>query len=503
MSDATMTTPSLHVAPQDRDLASSLARQEVRDTLTAQLPAWLRPKRWFGGQTRQITAVQIEGWLSLGESAGADDAAPAVLCVISVTDSDGITSRHPLFLAATEDGTIGEALERPAVRQRLLELLLGGGELRGTGLRLIGEPTGAVAGLAPDAPSRIIGAQQSNSSLVYGERAIMKVYRRLESGANPEIELGRFLSVEAGLAAIPRVYASGRLVGDGPDLPEGFDASLLILQAFVPNEGDGWEWSLAQGGAALAAAEDMAGLARWLGANPALPDAAAELGRTTAQMHAALAAATDAALAPHPTTAADVATWASAVGQEAQETTAAISRAGHADAALSQAVDAAQVYPPPEVDAPGLLTRVHGDYHLGQIIRGAAGFMILDFEGEPARPLAYRRRHQHPLADVAGMARSWSYAAHAAAEGQPGKEALATTLEATLRERFLDAYWAEADAAPTPFLPADPASRIALLRLFELAKALYEVRYELNNRPAMVNIPGDAVKRLMGMTNDE
>ncbi len=493
MSDTTMTSPSLHVAPQDRDLVSSLSRPEVRDTLTTQLTAWLRPQRWFGGQTRQLTAVQIEGWLSLG----ADDTATTVLCVIRVTDSDQITSRHPLFLAAAADGTIGEALEQPAVRQRLLELLLGGGELRGTGLRLIGEPTGAVAGLQPDAHSRIIGAQQSNSSLVYGDRAIMKVYRRLESGANPEIELGRFLSVEAGLTAIPRVYAFGRLVGDGTTLPEDFDASLLILQAFVPNEGDGWEWSLAQGGAALAAADDAGSLTRWLDAHPALPDAAAELGRTTAQMHATLATATGADLAPHPTTAADVATWASAVGQEAQETTAALSRSGLADATLTQAVDAAQVYPPPDVTAPGLMTRVHGDYHLGQIIRGADGFMILDFEGEPARPLSYRRRHQHPLADVAGMTRSWSYAAHAAAEGQPGKAALAATLEATLRKRFLTAYWAEADAAPTPFLPPNTKDRLALLRLFELAKALYEVRYELNNRPTMVNIPGDAVKRLM------
>jgi len=489
MSDATLAGPALHIAPQDRDLANTLARSAVRDALTAQLPAWLRPQRWFGGQTRQLTAVEIEGWLPLANN--------AILCVIRVTDSDENTTRHPLFLAAAEDGTITEALEQPLVRQHLLELLLGGGELRGTGLRLIGEPTGAVAGLQPDAPSRIIGAQQSNSSLVYDEQAIMKVYRRLETGANPEIELGSFLSVEAGLATIPRVYASGRLVGDGTTLPEDFDAALLILQAFLPNEGDGWEWSLAQGGMALAAAEDDEELTRWLAAHPALPDAAAELGRTTAQMHAALATATGADLAPHHASAADVATWASAVGQEAQETTAALARSGRADATLAQAVDAAQVYPPPDVAEPGLLTRVHGDYHLGQIIRGGDGFMILDFEGEPARLLSYRRRHQHPLADVAGMTRSWSYAAHAAAKDHAGKEALAAALEATLRDRFLAAYWAEADAAPTPFLPPDAESRTALLRLFELAKALYEIRYELNNRPAMVNIPGDAVKRLM------
>lgn len=495
MSGGLSDPPTLHVAPTDRDLAAALAREEVRAELAAQLPAWLRPKRWFGGQTRDLTDVQFVGWLALDD----EPTAPGVFCVVRVADATGTVSQHPLFLYADEEGEVREALERPATRQRLLALLLAGGEVRGVGLRLVGEPTGPVEGLRADAPSRIVGAQQSNSSIIYGDRAIMKVYRRLEAGANPEIELGRFLSVEAGLEAIPRVYAAGRLLGDGTILPADFDAALLILQAFVPNDGDGWEWALAQGGAALASG-DAAALDRWLGDHPALLDAAAELGRTTARMHAALAGATGDELAPRQTTAADVATWASAVGQEAQETTASLARSGYDDPALRQAIEAAQLYPPPAVEEPGLLTRVHGDYHLGQTIRGERGFMILDFEGEPARPLSYRRRHQHPLADVAGMTRSWGYAAHVAAEGQPANAPVAA-LETALRDRFLAAYWAEADASPIPFLPADAADRAALLRLFELAKALYEVRYELDNRPAMVTIPGEAVKRLMA--NDE
>lgn len=496
MSGGMASSPTLHVAPTDRDLAAALAREEVRAELAGQLPAWLRPKRWFGGQTRDLTDVQFIGWVALDD----DPTAPAVLGVIRVADTTGVVSQHPLFLYADENGEVKEALERPATRQRLLALLLGGGEVRGVGLRLVGDPTGAVEGLQPDTPSRIVGAEQSNSSIIYGDRAIMKVYRRLESGANPEIELGRFLSVEAGLDAIPRVYASGRLLGDGTMPPDDFDAALLILQAFVPNEGDGWEWALAQGGAALAATDDAA-LNRWLGDHPALLDAAAELGRTTARMHAALAGATGDELAPRQATAADVATWASAVGQEAQATTAALARSGCDDPKLQRAIEAAQLYPPPAVEEPGLLTRVHGDYHLGQTIRGDHGFIILDFEGEPARPISYRRRHQHPLADVAGMTRSWGYAAHAAAEGLPPTAPVAA-LEQALRNRFLDAYWAEADTSPTPFLPSGADDRADLLRLFELAKALYEVRYELDNRPAMVAIPGDAVKRLMGMTDD-
>ena len=387
-----------------------------------------------------------------------------------------------------------------------------------TGCASLGEPTGPLATFAAAAPSRLIGAEQSNSSIVYDDRAILKVYRRLESGPNPEVELGRYLSVEAGFEAVPRVYATGRLVGD-----DGLDAALLILQAFVPNEGDGWEWALAQTGAALDAATDEADLDRWLAAHETVLTAAADLGRTTARMHAALAAATTDDLPPASHRTGGPGKLGAAVRQEAQATTAALARAGHDDEALRLAVEAAQVYAPPDVAAPGLQTRVHGDYHLGQVIRTRnaesrlggsirgtrndegkgidsreGGWMILDFEGEPARPLPARRRRQHPLVDVAGMARSWNYAARVVSSTRPGTAALASRWEAILRAQFLDAYWAEADAAPTPFLPADQASRAALLRLFELTKALYEVRYELDNRPAMVGIPGETVRRLMG-----
>lgn len=490
------------VASAGHDLAQALDQPDARAALEAQLPGWLQGRRWFGGQTRQLTGVRIERWLPLG--AGTAD--PTVFCVISATDAEGTTTRHPLFLAVDAGGAIREALESPATRQHLLAFLLAGGERRGNGLRLLGEPTASVDELAADAPSRLIGAEQSNSSIVYGDRAILKLYRRLESGPNPEVELGRYLSVEAGFASVPRVYATARLVGD-----DGLDAALLILQAFVPNDGDGWTWALAQAGAAYAAAGAGTSLDRWFAGQADTLAAVAALGRTTARMHAALAAATAADLRPRPAGPAELANWGAEVRQEAQVTTAALARAGHDDEALRRAVEAAQVFASPEgLTAPGLQTRVHGDYHLGQVIRmrsaewgmrnsGAeGGWMILDFEGEPARSLAARRRHQHPLVDVAGMARSWNYAARAAAPDRPGAVDLADAWEAVVRARFLDAYWAEADLAPIPFLPPARADRETLLRLFELTKALYEVRYELDNRPALVGIPGDAVKRLMG-----
>ena len=485
----------LQLDPGARDLARALHNEASRAALAAQLPAWLRARRWFGGQTRQLTEVRIEGWLPLD----AGDDASAALCAIAATDATGTTTRHPLFLALDTNGVVTEALDRAATRLHLLRILLAGEEVRGHGLRLRGEPTGTPPPLGAEPTSRPIGAEQSNSSIVYDDTAILKVYRRLESGPNPEVELGRFLAGDAGLAAIPAVYASGSLLADpegGGELPADFDAALLILQAFVPNDGDGWSWALDRASAAYAAAPVPDALTEWLAAEGTTLAEAAALGRVTARMHAALAGATG-DLAPLAATAADLASWASGVGQEAQETTLAIAQAGYDDPALVRAVEGAQVFAAPEVVAVGLQTRVHGDYHLGQTIRGAGGWMLLDFEGEPARPLGWRRRHQHPLADVAGMVRSWDYAARAAIDNDPARAALADAWGNAVRARFLDAYWAEADAAPQPFLPPDATDREAILRLFELTKALYEVRYELNNRPAMISIPGDAVVALL------
>jgi maltose alpha-D-glucosyltransferase/alpha-amylase len=495
MSESRVQDAPLQLDPGARELARALHDEATRTALAAQLPAWLRTRRWFGGQTRQLSEVRIEGWLSL--AAGED--ASAALCAIAATDATGTTTRHPLFLALDTDGTVSEALDRSATRQHLLRILLSGEEVRGHGLRLRGEPTGTPPAIGAASASRLIGAEQSNSSIVYDDTAILKVYRRLESGPNPEVELGRYLSGEAGLAAIPPVYASGSLLADpasGGELPADFAAALLILQAFVPNDGDGWSWALDRASAAYAAAPLPETVADWLTTEGTTLAEAAALGQVTARMHAALAQATG-DLAPLEATAADLAAWASGVGQEAQETTLAIAQAGYDDPALVRAVEGAQVFAGPEVTSIGLQTRVHGDYHLGQTIRGAAGWMLLDFEGEPARPLNWRRRHQHPLVDVAGMVRSWDYAARAAIDNDPARAALANAWGAAVRARFLDAYWAEADAAPHPFLPPDTTDREAILRLFELTKALYEVRYELNNRPAMISIPGDAVMALL------
>jgi len=479
--------PTLHVPPAQADLSAALGDPAVRDALAAQLPAWLRARRWFGGQARQLTAVTFVGWLPLPG---------AVLAMIAATDADGVTTRHPLLLTSDPDGAVVDGLERPALRAFLLKQLLAGETLRGHNLRVVAVPLVANEEIDP-ATSRVVGVEQSNTSVIYGDRAIMKIYRRLVAGTNPEVELGRYLT-GAGFPAVPRLLATAQLIG-----PDGFAADLLVLQDFVPNDGDGWAWAVAAAKKALSSTDSPDVLASWLDQEGTTLTRAASLGETTARLHAILAAATGSDMRPLPVTGEDRAAWAASLRREAEETVVALDRSGNADPGLRAAVLVAGAIPLPEVTKAGLRTRVHGDYHLGQVLRSADGWIILDFEGEPARSLDERRQRQSPLVDVAGMTRSWDYAAQSAASDLGGGDvviAVAARWGASVRQRFLTAYWAAAERAPVPFLPPDEADRATLLRAFEAQKALYEVRYELNNRPAWLHIPAGAVIRL---TNDE
>ena len=494
-------------------LADAFDDPGERGLLERQLPDYLRAQRWFGGRTRRLVATRLERWVPL-------DSLDVCLAVVAAADSDGLTTEHLLFLVAAEPDAdapgarraVDDALARPEARVALLRLALDGGRLAGLGVDLVCERVPSGRGAPPPAdygPGRLAGVEQSNSSVIYGDACILKLYRRLARGRNPDVELGRYLTTEARFAATPPLVASARLDGPG-----GYDADALLVQGFVANEGDGWLWALAAARRAFNSASPDE-LPNWLAAERETLAGAASLGQTTAQLHAALAGATGEALRPERATARDVEEWAGALRMEAGETALALERSGLADPALAAALARTRGFAVPSPPDPGLKMRVHGDYHLGQVLRTAqtaGGFVVLDFEGEPARPLSERRARQHPLVDVAGMLRSWGYAAHIAARegegravkgagrGSTGPDLRPATWEAAVRAAFLDAYWAEADAARPPFLPADRASRERLLALFELRKALYEVRYELNNRPAWVDIPAGAVLR---MASDE
>jgi trehalose synthase-fused probable maltokinase len=475
-------------------LADALEDQGERHALESLLPAYLRTQRWFGGQARGVTAAIFAGWLDLGLETD------AAVCLVDVTDEAGLTTRHQLYLGISSSDDVPavvDAIEKPEVRDLLAEVALHGVRLEGRGLSLAGIPTGVDGVSLHGLESRVVEGEQSNTSLVFGSSGILKIYRRLEGGPHPELELLTALSA-GDFGAVPQLWGSGQIRD-----AEGFEAAALMLQAFVPNEGDGWAWGVECARRALEACSSRREVPGWLEAEEGTLQGAAELGRVTAQMHAVLAQATGPDMAPEPMSASHVEALAEAARREAAATGELLRATGHAHDDALAVLDAAARVPSPLAEKPGLRIRIHGDYHLGQVLRRAAGFVITDFEGEPARSLAERRQRQPALMDVAGMVRSFAYAGQAGLRGMEepgGREELGWAWTEALAQAFLEAYWREAAHAPVAFLPEEP-DRSTLLRLLELRKALYELRYELNNRPDWAAIPLASIIRL-GATRD-
>jgi maltose alpha-D-glucosyltransferase/alpha-amylase len=493
------------------------------------LPAYLQAQRWFGGKARRLERVRLADWgrLPAGE-------ARAFLVLLEVAFADGASDRYFLPLAVTSgpaaarlsaerrpwvlarltgpagDAVLHDALADDDVCTALLDAVGAGRDFptRDGGVRAFA--TAAYAGLRGGADARLSiergPATSSNSLVFFGGRLLLKLFRRLEVGVNPDFEIGRFLTERRPFDRVPKV--AGALEyhrpGSGP-------VTLAILQALVPNQGAGWEHTL---GEVRHYFERAAG--RGQGADSVAPPAAREmiggylqpaatLGRRTAELHRALAAdTTDPAFAPEPLAAADL----EALREEIR------SRGLQALAVLR---DNRERLPPdvaPGVrqllqEGPGVLEhletgpagasgqkiRCHGDYHLGQVLWADNDFIILDFEGEPLRSVAERRAKQSPLKDVAGMLRSFHYAAYAGLfalawddpESFARLEPWAELWQRWVAEAFLHAYRTTAGGAA--FLPAEADRFAALLDAFMLDKAFYELLYELNNRPDWVRIP--------------
>jgi maltokinase len=314
--------------------------------------------------------------------------------------------------------------------------------------------------------ARLLGADQSNTSVVFDERLMMKLFRRIESGPNPDVEVTRALAAH-GFDAVPRPVGAW----------EGGGGHLAVVTEFLAGGADGFQLALTslRDLYDLRCAPDEAG-------GDFGPDAW-RLGAITAQMHLALATAFD-------TSAADPAAWAA-------DMDAQLARAPHdgVDAAAVRAV-----YDALRAAEAGTAIRVHGDFHLGQVMRTDRGWHVLDFEGEPARPLAERRRPSSALRDVAGMLRSFHYAAEVglrdhAPEVDDAIRALACDWERHNRDRFLEGYFGTGGVDAV--LPATDAARAAVLDAFELDKAIYEMGYEASHRPEWVGIPLSAVQRIL------
>jgi maltokinase len=324
-----------------------------------------------------------------------------------------------------------------------------------------------------------MGAEQSNSSIVYDERIILKVFRRIQRGHNPEVEITEALAAQ-GFRCVAEPLATLRVR----------DFDLAILQPFLAGAVEGWAL-------ALTSLRDLFGLNDTSSIPiinlddppPGPPDPAqaggdfageaTRLGEMTGSMHVALAEA----FGRRP---ADAAEWAMSIAKQVDELEPGDLDRDGAQVILDElaALDA------------GAAIRVHGDYHLGQVLRTDAGWYVLDFEGEPARPIDDRRRPSSPLKDVAGMLRSFHYASAVARteRDEDALEGLAAAWEMRNRQAFLRGYMrAAGDGA---ILPADPESTAVVIAAFELEKAVYELGYERAHRPDWIHIPLAALRRL-------
>lgn len=450
---------------------TTLSTQRLAE-LEADLIGWLPERRWFQGKARTVDAVGVEDVAEL------DHELVVMLVAVRYRDSGQERYQLPLIPGAGPGGWRDALSDSDACVRLAGRALDPEPTVTRSGAMLTGRP---VTGLSPAAlrTPRFLAAEQSNTSVVFDDHVILKVLRKVEAGTHPDVELTRALT-ERGFGHVPAQHASLALVDDD-------DTALAMLSDFVAGSREGWAL-------ATTATHSVASTGR--PDDPLLLPRLDELGAAVGRMHVVLAEAFGAIGA----TEAHVRTWTDAAHAQIERVLdVAAARASDRAAAvlarredLHAAIDRLGALNPDEA---GLLVRIHGDLHLGQVLLDADDrWQLLDFEGEPAKPLPERRQPAPPLRDAAGMLRSFDYAAvegllaNGGSAGDPLAEAL-QTWRAAARERFLDGYRPAAAA----LLPRDPA---AVLAAFELDKAVYELGYELANRPDWVPIPVSGILRV-------
>jgi maltokinase len=426
-------------------------------TGTAGLAQLVGAQRWFGSKSRALAGGSVIAY---------GDLEPGfALALYEMRFAEGDAELYQLPMRLVGSSEIEISLADPELGRALLAAMLRGQPMPLTEGTADFALTGPLA-LGPDelAPVRAVGGEQSNSSIVFGERLILKAYRRLEAGESPELELLRALTAQ-GFEHTPRLLGSYRYAGPR------IEATLGILQEFAAGARDGWLLALAS-----------------LGDSAHFVPLLRRLGEVTARMHTALAAADDPAFRPEPVGAGA----AERAEAEARALLEGLAPGGPAEPVRTRRDEVlARLRARPGCGEAGRAIRQHGDYHLGQVLWTGDDWLVLDFEGEPARPLAERRLKSTPLRDVAGMLRSFAYAAET---GRARGDADDPGWEPAARAAFLSGYGAEIDET---LLPAPGGPRERLLAACELEKALYELRYELDNRPDWVGVPVAGILRLL------
>jgi len=521
--------PAWHVGPPEAlpEFATVVIRTDIAEALQPPgrtilegevLPAYLPKRRWFAAKDQRLHGARFAYAAHL-------PGAPDVVLAEVTADLAGGRENYvlPLGIAWEEErpsplpqqlalarvrrgrrvGYLTDAFAVDALAHGVVEALRRRAEIpiqEGAVLRFT--PTARMDDLhLPPGPEiRRLSAEQSNSSLILGDMLVLKLLRRVGSGINPEVEMTRALT-ERGFQNAPPLFGEvSRIDADGTP------HALLLVQGFVRNQGDGWTWTLdflhrsVEEIAVTDQAEDVEhAFASYL------PFATA-MGRRLAELHAVLSEPTDDPdFAPEEASEDDLHGWAAGVLDQFDGALAALravrewpdedSRAMTEEIIAREAALREVVARLASAGAGALRTRVHGDFHLGQVLVVQGDAFIIDFEGEPARPPGQRRQKSCPLRDVAGLLRSFDYATATAAPGRGGASPSTAGRRGPLLERFrieasqrfLDCYRGLLNDAPRRWVPRE--AEVPLLYLFLLEKAAYEIRYEAANRPSWLPIP--------------
>jgi trehalose synthase-fused probable maltokinase len=457
--------------PATTDIGQLLDDETLRD--------WVREQRWFASKRRSVTGIEIVESVTLRDE-------PRLL--LALVQTRFATGTHDLYqlplgllaaaqgeaagcIARNDEWTVYDALANPREALELIARMNAEDEIETERGRMSFHHADGPTWVGPDSAARLMGVEQSNSSIVIDDRIALKVFRKLESGINPELEVLRFLTAR-GYPNIAPLQGWYEYEGDA------FAATLGVSQQFLPDAREGWEMALKQ------LHTDPDGLVERLGA----------LGAVTAELHGALASdPSDPAFSPEAPSQESLALLTATVDEDIErifvnlpddERVAPI--AGRGQDVRERLAARAQI------GTAGRMIRIHGDYHLGQTLFTPRGWVIIDFEGEPARPLFERRQKRSPLRDIASMLRSFAYVASASEilHERPGP----VDFEQRAREAFLAEYFGRVDRT---LLPAGEAAIENLLSIYELEKAIYELRYELDNRPDWVVIPVAGIRRLL------
>jgi maltose alpha-D-glucosyltransferase/alpha-amylase len=526
----------------ERDAAIFEDREAVAAIVAAVPAEWLACQRWFRDKAREITSIELVDHASLVPEKGA-----RVLLVIARVHFESgdpelyflpLTLRppvlgdfevKPLATLATAWGEVEifEALQHRYPAAALLDTILGEGELVGAHGSFTGERVASKELTVEKVPSlRAVGAEQSNTSIILGEKIILKFFRRLEAGTNPDLEISRFLLEDTDFRSLPAFAGSLDYRSDA-----GLETSVAGIFEFVARAQDAWAYTqkilnrfLAAAGRSAADPASISGQASLRRMAGEYFVAAAALGELTARMHLALASAgpENPDFQAELVTADDVQRWMDEGHAEMTRTLGEVSRrldtipgAFPADQ-LNQLAELVRDTPNLRqrledlhllVESGSVRARIHGDYHLGQLLRcdveGKPEFLVIDFEGEPARPLEERRGKFSPLRDVAGMMRSFDYAMRMALAEHRSLDLVrenalrlwsAAWLDA-VRATFLEAY--RETLGESPLAPRDPVAFRRVLSVYELEKAVYELGYEMNNRPDWIWIPVQGIRSIL------